>query len=142
MKESYINVFYSAAAVSVRLENLNCPAFNHRFIIKDIDLKESDSNESLVISSLSQRRIQRAIDPLGYGRTIYNAGVDLVGEYRLEIALLDSKNKTILSNFVPIGPIARVENELISGIKGCENATVPAPGSKRKDFIDNFKFGR
>jgi hypothetical protein len=134
----YTNIFYSAAALSGRLENLKCPAMNHRKTIDRWTINKSDSPKSIIISYSNQLSENPAIS--GIMPEILNGDMSLVGEYFVEIAFYGSKSKILYSEFVQIGNTLVISSEKEVSVKSCDNFEVPSPDYEHKEKMKQFKF--
>jgi len=132
-------VNYHAAAVSDRFSNLNCPAFNHRKKLGDIDIKKNlnVTSSTLILAASEQEVIGSKVIPFSFNTYVFSGGESLVGKYEVSLALFNLKEKTRKSNFINIEQVIDVstENEIL--VKGCGSFQVdqlPERESKEKSF--------
>jgi hypothetical protein len=131
MKNGYVTIFYADAAVSPRYANFACPAFRHNKLITEVALEETVAQNSPIILSPFKKDYQP--EPV-------NGEKSLEGRYTIEIALYNSKTKTILSNSYRLSQYAKVLKEKEVPITGCDNFEIPR--MKEGGGIKDFKFGR
>ncbi|MBK22419.1 MAG: hypothetical protein CME70_00315 [Halobacteriovorax sp.] len=139
----FVNLYYSAAAVSTRFEKFNCPAFDHRRIVEEFEIKKVESRtKSIRGNRRTPSYYNRKLTPYTYSPFPVNGGKELNGEYHFEIALFNSKEKTKKSNWFAIGEAVKITKEsTLPSIKGCKNFKIPERDSKI-DEVQDFKFGR
>lgn len=143
MEYGMVNIYYAAAAVSPRFENLKCPPFNHQLYIDndDVELDDTDFLTRIMVNPADYSSVQAKLNTFGYQPTTLNAGMSLVGSYFVDVALFDSRSKTRRSSFLRLPQTVRVKLERTRPIAGCVGAEVP----KRQEdtrTIQDFKFGR
>jgi len=142
LKKGFISIFYPAAAISSRFANFSCPAFDHRRIITEVKTSYTASIDKLIsVSSAEERYFAPKVKSFSYRPSPINGGVDLIGEYVIEVAMFNSKKKRIYSNFVTLPKIGEVVKERNKRIRGCKNFT-PPPRQENSDGIEKFKFGQ
>jgi hypothetical protein len=134
----YTNIYYAPAALSGRLENLKCPAMNHRRVIDRWSMNKSESPKKVIISFSNQLSETPAIS--GIMPEIFNGDMSLIGEYFVEIAFYSSKSKILYSDFVQIGNTVIISAEKEIEVKSCDNFEVPAPDYDHKEKMKQFKF--
>lgn len=140
-KKASIGIYYAASSVSTRLDQLPCPAFNHRFEIEETDIKSNHFGERFWGTSPSDRQsISAKVERIGYSPININGGTKLEGTYHIDIALFDTRGKQRMSSYVELSNYGEIVKEETQVIKGCENFTVP----KRQNYdpAKKFKFGR
>lgn len=113
-----IRVMYAAAFISERFRQFKCPAFAHNKKVSSMKILGSDEEFSLQLAGAINYNDKAQL--VGLRPTDFNAGHSLVGEYYVEIAAYDSKNKTILSKFKRIPMYVTVQSEEIISVTGCE----------------------
>lgn len=140
-KKASIGIYYAASSVSTRLDQLPCPAFGHRLIIEDADVVKSNVGELLWASSSSESYdVSAKVQLISYSPITFNGGMELKGDYYIDLALYNTQSKQRLSSYLQISNYGAIKKEEIVSVKGCENYIVPNKGehSPRK----KFKFGR
>lgn len=143
-QKGFFYVFYAAAAMSKRFELLACPAFNHRKVIENIDLSPALGKEkTFTVSKVSLGVLSAKIEKFGYHKMIFNGGMDLTGEYFIELAFYNSEKKERKSDWVEVSERVTVESEREKEVKGCVGSEVPPrPKSDDVDPVQKYKFGR
>lgn len=138
----FLNIYYSAAAISSRFEKFQCPAFDHRKEITGYEVISVNGQDKVIKGSTRNSiSFNRKLEPYDYTPFSVNAGKEMNGEYRFEIALFDLKNKLRKSNWFLLPEAVKVTKEKLVALKGCKNFEIPDPDSKIDD-IQDFKFGR
>lgn len=140
-KKASVGIYYAASSVSTRLDQLPCPAFNHRYEIEDAEIAKNHVGERFWGTSPSDKQgVSAKIDRIGYSPININGGTKLAGSYHIDVALFDSTSKQRLSSYVELNNYGAILKEETQVIKGCENFTVP----KRENYdpANKFKFGR
>ena len=67
LKKGLVNIYYPAAAVSSRLENLKCPAFDHQLVIKELEVKSKAIPPGrLIISFAGKHFISGKVEEFSY----------------------------------------------------------------------------
>lgn len=113
-----MKVFYAAAYASERFRNFKCPAFGHNKKITEMDIEGEDEEFTLTVESTLPYQERSQLVELT--PTAFNGGNSLLGEYFVEIAPYDSKNKVIHSSFKRIPMSVKVEEESSIRIKSCD----------------------
>lgn len=139
----FVNLYYAAAAVSTRFEKFSCPAFNHKKYITDYEVVDVFSRDKVIRGNRRTPSFYSGkLTKYDYRPFPVNAGMEMNGEYRFEIALFNSKEKLRKSNWFELHQGVKVlEEKSLSKIKGCENFKIPENNSTIDD-IQDFKFGR
>jgi hypothetical protein len=142
IKSSEVLVYYTAAALSDRLQSFPCPVLNHRRKIVDWELsKVSDDPVTLTITPGIGVPIDAKLDPFSYAPQMINGGLELIGRYNLELAAFDHHNKRVISNWVDVPEHFRIDKEDETVLPDCTNWEPPA---KSPDYHDwqRFKWKR
>ena len=140
-RKGSLGVNYAASSISMRLNELPCPALNHRLLIDDYGLKENSvPRQQWVVSGADDYYVPSKVTMISYSPIEVNGGMQLKGEYFVEIAFYNHKLKRRLSPFVALEKVAAIDKEVEVAVKGCENYIVPERG--KDDVIDKFKFKR
>ncbi len=143
ISSAFVNIYYSAAAISSRFAKFPCPAFDHRKFITDFEVTKVQGRQK---SIRGNRRIPSyhsgKLKVYDYSPFPINGGKELSGEYQFEIALFNAKEKTKKSNWFLINDAVKITKEGSLGvIKGCKDFKIPDNNSTIDD-IQDFKFGR
>jgi hypothetical protein len=142
IKTGTFSVYYAAAAVSTRFEKMLCPAFDHNKLIEKTFLKPSPtSTTSFFAGAMEEKRILAKVEPYSYSGNTLNGGKELIGEYNVEVALFNYKDKTKKSNFVPVPQDIIIKDEELVSIRGCTNFKAPPP-QEDIDKTQLFKWKR
>lgn len=141
MKNGYVTIFYADAAVSSRHANFACPAFRHNKLITEVALEETVAqNSPIILRPFKKDKVLSKVNEFNYQPEPVNGEKSLEGRYTIEIALYNSKTKTILSNSYRLSQYAKVLKEKEVAITGCDNFEIPR--MKEGGGIKDFKFGR
>ncbi len=139
----YLDLFYSAAAISSRLRELECPGLGHRYLVEKAEVRElPEKRKIFVLNGMEQYNYLGKVEKLDFQRNIINLGKTISGEYQLLFAFYNHKQKRVLSNQVVAPQVIELGEETIQSIKGCENLETPPDKSGAPGSIQNFKFGR
>ncbi len=139
-----LKIYYAAASISSRLERSLCPVNGHNKLLKGFSVQKNFSVYSrpdLVLSKVGQKSIVGKVETYSYNPSSMNGGASLLGDYILEMALANSKEKKIYSNYFSLKEKIEIKLEAEEMIEGCENYEQP---QKREsiDPIKKFRFGR
>lgn len=118
-------IYYSAAAPSKRFENFKCPAFNHKKKIKSIGILKDDGLKRKKWFVRQGNTLSSRVRRFNFSPVIFNGGSSLRGSYVYDVALYDSKRKTLLSSFVRASGILKVSREEEKSLSGCESFEIP-----------------
>jgi len=141
MKNGYVRIFYADAAVSARFAEFACPAFKHNKLITEVKIEETaPQNTPIILNKYKKDKILARVNEFSYRPEPVNGEKSLEGRYTIEIALYNSKTKTVLSNSYRLSQYAIVAREKEVPITGCENFKVP--DFKEGGGVKDFKFGR
>ncbi|OFZ25759.1 MAG: hypothetical protein A2381_03310 [Bdellovibrionales bacterium RIFOXYB1_FULL_37_110] len=137
---AFFAVYYSAAAPSPRFENFQCPAFNHRKLIGDVDIEDNGIGwQTLAVGHNEQGSRESQLQQFSLDPITLNGGSSLFGTYIVELATFSHRTRTQKSSYIeyPQKVVVSEENEVTVG--GCENSDIPA---KQPDKLDmkSFKF--
>lgn len=140
IKTALFPIQYAASAISMRMAESPCPTFSHRYLISGLSKERQNSGiQTLTSSALNEAYIGPGYVMAEIRPSSINGGGRLQGEYRVEIALFDTKTHRRKSNFVAMSDVIKISNEAIVDIKGCENFKLQ--DSPSKDMRE-FRFGR
>lgn len=113
-----IKIYYAAGYASERFRSFKCPAFGHDKKIDEMFIAGNDDEfEIHLAQSTSYGEKSQLVD---LNPSAFNGGNSLVGEYWLEIAPYDSKNKMIHGPFKRIPRHVVVKKETIVPVKSCD----------------------
>ncbi|MCO4793966.1 MAG: hypothetical protein KC493_09650 [Bacteriovoracaceae bacterium] len=141
MKNGYIRIYYADAAVSTRYASFPCPVFQHNKLIKKIEIEQlAAQNTPIILRPYNKDKVLSRVNEFNYRPEPINGDKSLEGRYSVEIALYNSKTKTILSNSYKFPQLAKVVREVEVPVTGCQNFKVPS--LKESGGIKEFKFGR
>jgi hypothetical protein len=113
-----IHIFYHAASVSQQFRNFHCPAFNHRLLIDKFEIVK-DSPGKFDIFTRAPQEIMGQITRPSFAPVIFSAGVNLVGRYFVELALFNSKEKRIYTQFKRIPHSLDISSEQPVSVPSC-----------------------
>jgi hypothetical protein len=143
LKSAYLNIYYAAAALSRRFENFECPAFDHKKRIGDVEeVLEPTRSALLILSQSEAKQVTVRSEPLGYAPVVINGGMELDGEYIIELAFYNDEEKRQLSNFIELAASIKILNEETVNLKGCQNFQIPPRDENEEAKYREFKFGR
>jgi hypothetical protein len=146
MIKGYVQVYYGAAALSKRFETSTCPGFHHRKVIEEANIRDTPNTSSslIVLNDAQETASSERVHAFGYNPYPFNGGMDLKGNYFLEIAFYNSQKKIIKSSFIPYADFLEVGYEKEIAIKGCGASEMPnnIPAEREKNGVRQFKFGK
>lgn len=108
---------YAAAAMSERFRRFNCPAFSHDRRLGDYDVIGDEKPIEIII--VPAGTYSEKLKPNELVPTTYNIGHTMVGEYAVEVALLNSNEKKMYSQFQELPFHIKVHNEKTETVEGC-----------------------
>jgi hypothetical protein len=113
-----LKVFYAAAFASERFRALKCPALGHNKKLASFEIAGVNEEFSLGLGQTIPYNEKSHLVELT--PSAFNGGNSLIGEYFLEIAAYDSKNKMIHSAFKRIPMHIAVTREESVRVKSCD----------------------
>lgn len=113
-----MKVYYAAAYASERFRAMSCPPFGHNRRIKKMSIMGEETPIQLELNNSSPYSEKSQLNDLA--PSSFNAGLNLVGNYYVEIAAYNSQDKMINSHFVRIPEHIEVKSEEQLHIHGCE----------------------
>lgn len=116
--ELTLHIFYHAASVSDDFRRFHCPAFDHRYLINDIELNE-DATDNFNLYVRRNQLIKGRIHRPSLAPIISSAGKSLMGKYIVEIALYNSKEKRIYTSFKKLSNTIEVSSEHRVSVPSC-----------------------
>ncbi len=121
-----ISIYYSAAAISQRFENLACPATEHGKEIGLIALEDKTVEmRKISISPAETEKNPGQVEEYGYKPMVLNGGFELTGRYVIDIAFYDSKNRSRASSYFELPSVVEISGERTKIVKGCFNFKIP-----------------
>lgn len=139
-----VGIYYAASSLSTRLDNIPCPALDHRLKINDVVVEESKTGQSKLFSITSgeTESIRAKVHAIAYSPVTVNGGMNLTGEYLAEIALYRLGKKEKASSYITLDDYARVGREQTTVIRGCKGYRIPERSDKDDNLMKKFKFKR
>lgn len=111
-------VYYAAAYASERFRSFKCPAFGHSKRIDKMDIEgPNDEFQIQLGQSIPYGEKPQLVE---LNPSSFNAGNSAIGEYWIEIAPYDSKNKMLHAPFKRIPRHVVVYSEEIVSVKSCD----------------------
>ncbi|OIQ19210.1 MAG: hypothetical protein BM556_07950 [Bacteriovorax sp. MedPE-SWde] len=139
IKKGAFSIYYSAAAISKRFEGFECPAFEHDRYIDKVEIHKRALNlDQIYAGALEESYIGPKVTEFGYSGNILNGGASIEGEYTVEIALYNHKNKKKKSNYIELVESANITSEKRRQISGCEGFKIPT----KEEDVDKMKLFR
>lgn len=125
-------VNYAAFSISRRFKKFVCPSFGHRLKLGEIKLKKRRPEKKNFFirrfSSFSGKAVRLSFISQGF-----NGGDSLRGEYHFFIALYNTSQKYLMSDYIPMAGEIHVLSEKHMDIQGCSDFTVPLKRSRKKN---------
>jgi hypothetical protein len=139
-----LKILYPASYLSTEYDNLSCPIMNHNKKISRLErFRVPVAGKSLVLGSFNQKKINRNLEKIHFSINKVNGGVSLTGNYQFELALFDSSESKIMSNFIVFPTGLRVDYESSRSLAGCKRGPRDLEEIDEKQRrLRNFKFGR
>lgn len=132
----YAKIYYAAAAISNRLENLKCPALEHRKLIDEVEVKKGNLERDFFISYSNQFE-DKAL-PAEILPHTFNGGNSLLGEYTVQIALYSFATNVRYSEFIDLPGAVKILKEVDKDVEECNGVAVPSLEQDEK--LKQFKF--
>lgn len=129
---------YAAAAMSERFRRFNCPAFSHDRRLGDYAQEGSDRPMEIVVVAGST--YEEKLRPNELVPTMFNIGHTMIGEYAVEVALLNTATKKFYSAFQELPFHIKVSSEktvTLDGCAGVHEEFEPAKEKSVRGFIPN-----
>jgi hypothetical protein len=117
-KSIAFSLTYAAWATSERFRKFQCPAFSHRFRLKDFSVEDSETLMEFNISSIGKFPESYTVTELVPPKI--TIAQSMVGDFYLEAALFNSKTKTLYSSFQQLPTHLVVREEKVVSVSGCE----------------------
>ncbi|RLA64092.1 MAG: hypothetical protein DRQ88_06505 [Epsilonproteobacteria bacterium] len=128
-------VFYSAAAISDRIQRFPCPVLNHRKKIEGWDLSLAPTDEiTVTLTPGIGVPLETFLDPFSYAPQMINGGLSLVGKYSLEIAAFDFGSKRLISDWIEVPEQFKIEKESEAILPECTNWEPPIQHPDYRDW--------
>jgi hypothetical protein len=112
-----LKVYYAAAYPSERFRFFKCPAFGHNKKISAMKITGEKKNFDIVIGQVTSYPEKSQLVELR--ASSFNGGLSLIGEYFVEIAPYDSKNKVIHGPFNRLAEHIEVTDEESVNVPSC-----------------------
>lgn len=141
-KSVTFQLFYAAAAISSRLEQLECPAMGHRKMIREYRLESNSRENKIFLSSFRRNRARGQVFESGFFPVKINGGMALDGEYEIHLSFYDSQNRLYKSDMQPISNNIIIRGEQTVSLPECEGVRPPDRGQESREPFRDFKFGR
>lgn len=138
IKSFSAKILYHAASVSLDFRRFHCPAFDHRYRIKDLDLEESQ-NRNKALYTTSEDFIKRRVSQPSFSITSFSGGVSLRGRVTAEIAFYNSNTKKVYGDFVSSNNFINIGEEEKVSIPSCigiKEEDSPLPESRSPGLRD------
>ena len=117
---TYVDIHYAASAISSDFARLACPKLGHNKVVKSFEVQSrGQSTQTLRVSKFSSKSAPGRVQEFNFQGNTVNGGDSLIGEYKLEMALYDSKKKSLRSNFIEFENFLAIKSESEVQIKGC-----------------------
>lgn len=133
----FAKIYYAPAAISARLESLKCPAMEHRKVIDEITVQKGNLERDFYIS-YSNQFDQEAL-PAEIMPHVFNGGLSLIGEYRIQLALFSFSGSVRYSEFIDLPGKVIVSKEIEKPVEECNGIPVPTPINS-DEKLRQFKF--
>jgi hypothetical protein len=117
-KSIAFSLTYAAWATSERFRQFQCPAFSHRYRLKDFSVVDSEAVMEFNISSIGKFTESYIVTELVPPKI--TIAQSMVGDFYLEAALFNSKTKTLYSSFQQLPVHLIVREEKVVSVSGCE----------------------
>ena len=139
-----VGIYYAASSLSTRLDNIPCPALDHRLKINEVVVEKSKTVQSKLfsITSAETESIRAKVHAIAYSPVTVNGGMNLTGEYIAEIALYRLGKKEKASSYIVLDDYARIGREQTTVIRGCKGYRIPERSDKDDNLMKKFKFKR
>lgn len=130
-----LNIYYHASVVSNRFRAFHCPAFDHRLLLDDIDVSTQNNNYDNNIYIRPKETIRAKVSKLQFTTHIFSAGTSMIGDYSVQMALYNSNQKKIYSNWYKVKNYIPVKKELNVSVPSCIGVKEENdPNSRKKNF--------
>lgn len=117
----YFALTYAAAYMSQRFRMLDCPAFEHNKKITSAAIQDNYV-QGAKMQVIPPTRLRGSPDRHELTPVEFNGGTSLIGNYKVEMSLLDAKNKKRKGLFLPVANQLEVRGEKPIQIPGCQGA--------------------
>lgn len=134
-----LRLYYHAASVSQEFRRFRCPAFNHRKVLLDYEIKDSPSRSRHQVFARASGKVRGDVSRISFTPLIFSAGKDMKGSYALEFALFNSKDKQLYSDWTPLAHYVEVASEGDKKVESCygvKEELNPLPGSRAPKIED------
>jgi hypothetical protein len=138
-KKVSVSLFYQAASVSKSFRNFHCPAFNHRYEIEDFEIKKRNGAKMEDIYVRLVQQIRGKVGQLRFAPTVLPGGLNLAGNYLVDMALYSSRKKQRYSNWHKASGMLNISREVIRNVQSCigvKEENNPLPSSRIPNIRD------
>ncbi len=137
MLKAFFKVMYSAAAPSARFERFECPAFDHNKVIEQYEIFGQQTNPPGVRVS-PQETLRANAQKVEITPVQFNGGSSLRGKYEVELALYNSEEKRVSSEWITLNQSIFIISENSKLLPGCSGFQIPErPADTNK--VEKFK---
>jgi len=134
-----INIYYHAASVSSDFRRFHCPAFDHRYRLAEFGLTESKEPKRNQIYVRRKEVLNARIEKVSFAPMIFSAGKSLTGNYKIEVALFNSNEKRIYSQWFSAQNSFIASREVqvdVPSCRGIKEENNPLPSSRAPRLED------
>lgn len=132
-------IYYAATSISERFLKFPCPAFDHRYIIDEINIEHDNKRRVGIIRNRGLYG-QKSLDEAGFIPQSFNGGMSLEGVYSFYFALYSTSKKQLMTEFVELSSRVTIPRESTTRIDSCNGFTIPA--REETPSLKDIKFGR
>lgn len=134
-----IHLYYHAASVSREFRRFHCPAFDHRNAIIEANIQPQASRHPATVYVRPGEYVRGDVSRLSFSPLIFSAGLKMQGQYQVEFALFNSKEKRLYSSWTPLAGYINVAAEGAKRVDSClgiKEEHNPLPGSRAPRIED------
>lgn len=117
VKSASFALTYAASAMSERFRRFNCPAFSHNKRLDDYKVEGNEDPIEIVV--MPGRNYDEKLKANELVPTMFNIGHTMIGEYRIEVALLNTGERKFYSSFKELPFRIKVSTEDSVELDGC-----------------------
>lgn len=135
-----INIYYHAASVSSDFRRFHCPAFDHRYRLSEFGLTQNKSPKRNQIYVRRKEVLNAKIEQVSFSPMIFSAGKSLIGNYKIEVALFNSNERRIYSQWFSAENSFVASREVLIDVPSCrgikeENNPLPSSRAPRLEDL-------
>jgi hypothetical protein len=127
-----IFVYYHAAAMSSEFRRAKCPAFQHSKKIVDINLISTGTKPTQLFANRRTSYTSSTMERPSFTPIIFSGDKSLTGKYLIELALYNTKDKDLVSKWMPMNKMIEVESEIDIRIPSCNGVNTEDIINKRQ----------